>query len=125
MGKPNEMQEIYDNHALLLQTNARLKAEKADLLRMLKQAVARIHIANAEGDPILSAWLPDAEAAIKDAKMAADLKAQNAELLGALRNWREWHADHFEDFGQEVSAQLLCLDNESAAAIAKAERGQA
>jgi len=34
-------------------------------LELLKMAAARIMIANDEGDPILSAWLPDALAAIR------------------------------------------------------------
>lgn len=32
-------------------------------------------------------------------------------------NFREWYANHFEDFSPEVNAELLCLDNEAAAAI--------
>jgi len=39
MGKPNEMQEIYDNHALLLQTNERLKAQNAELVAALRKCV--------------------------------------------------------------------------------------
>jgi hypothetical protein len=35
-----------------------------DLLTGLRAAVARVQIANAEGNPILSAWLPDALAAL-------------------------------------------------------------
>ena len=34
------------------------------LLLLLAEAVKRVEIANAEGDPILSAWLPLAKAAI-------------------------------------------------------------
>lgn len=44
--------------------NARLIASAPDLLDALQAAVARIEIANREGDPILSAWLPQARAAI-------------------------------------------------------------
>lgn len=36
----------------------------AELLDSLKFAVARVRVANAEGDSILSAWLPGADAAI-------------------------------------------------------------
>ena len=43
---------------------AKLEDEKAVLLDILKAAAARIELANAEGDNILSAWLPDARAAI-------------------------------------------------------------
>ena len=35
-----------------------------DLLDVLKAAVCRVELANSEGNPILSAWLPDAKAAI-------------------------------------------------------------
>jgi len=34
----------------------------------LEQAIARIELANREGDPIMSAWLPDAKAALALAK---------------------------------------------------------
>lgn len=40
-------------------------AAAADLLLTLEQAAARVEIANKEGNPILSAWLPDAQAIIK------------------------------------------------------------
>ena len=39
-----------------------------DLLTELETAVARIQLANDEGNPILSAWLPDARAAIAKAR---------------------------------------------------------
>ena len=39
-----------------------------DLLTVLRAAVARVELANREGDPILSAWLPDAQAAIAKAE---------------------------------------------------------
>lgn len=39
-----------------------------DLLDELTTAVRRIEMANAEGNPILSAWLPDARAAIENAR---------------------------------------------------------
>ena len=38
------------------------------LLEALETAVARIELANQQGDPILSAWLPGARAAITEAK---------------------------------------------------------
>ena len=47
--------------------NARLIAAAPDLLDLLLAAVSRVELANAEGDPILSAWLPDARAAITQA----------------------------------------------------------
>lgn len=39
-----------------------------DLLTELEAAVARIELANKEGNPIMSAWLPSARAAIAKAK---------------------------------------------------------
>jgi len=48
--------------------NARLIAAAPELLTCLKLAVARIELANAEGNNIMSAWLPDAKAAITAAE---------------------------------------------------------
>lgn len=45
-----------------------LKKINTELLEMLKSAVARIEVANGEGDPILSAWVPDAKQAIAKAE---------------------------------------------------------
>jgi hypothetical protein len=45
------------------EANARLIAAAPDLLDLLETAIARVELANAEGNPILSAWLPDAKAA--------------------------------------------------------------
>ena len=42
--------------------NARLIAEAPAMLAALREAVARVTLANSEGEPILSAWLPDAAA---------------------------------------------------------------
>ena len=44
-----------------------LKAFPA-MLECLELAVLRVKLANSEGDPILSAWLPDAIAALEQAK---------------------------------------------------------
>ena len=44
--------------------NARLIAAAPELKDLLAAAIARIELANQEGNPILSAWLPDAKAAI-------------------------------------------------------------
>ncbi len=43
-----------------------------ELLVALKFAVARVRLANAEGNPILSAWLPDADATIAKAEGRAE-----------------------------------------------------
>ena len=49
--------------------NARLISAAADLLRELKQAVARVEIENNTGNGILSAWKRDAKLAIVKAEM--------------------------------------------------------
>jgi len=50
------------------EANARLIAAAPDMYDLLKAAVARIELANAEGNNIMSAWLPDALAAIAKAE---------------------------------------------------------
>ena len=42
-----------------------------DLIDLLRFAVKRVELANEEGNPILSAWLPDAKAAIARATTKA------------------------------------------------------
>ena len=44
--------------------DAPLISAAPDMLRALREAVARVEIANSEGDEILSGWLKDARAAI-------------------------------------------------------------
>ncbi len=55
-----------------LEANAALIIAAPDLLEELKSAVARVELANAEGDQILSAWLPGARAAIAKAEGRAE-----------------------------------------------------
>ena len=50
------------------EANAHLISAAPDLLDLLEAAVARVQIANDEGNPILSAWLPDALATLRKAK---------------------------------------------------------
>ncbi len=50
----------------------------------------------------------------------ASLIAAAPDLLDACKNFREWWADHFEDFDDHYNGELLCLDNDCEAAIAKA-----
>jgi hypothetical protein len=48
--------------------NARLIASAPDLVDLLEAAIARVQLANEEGNPILSAWLPDALSTLRKAK---------------------------------------------------------
>ena len=50
-----------------MNANDRLIAAAPELLARLKEAAARVDLANRDGTPILSAWLPDARAAIAKA----------------------------------------------------------
>jgi len=50
------------------QSDANLIAAAPDLLDLLEAAVARVQLANEEGNPILSAWLPDALSTLRKAK---------------------------------------------------------
>lgn len=53
--------------ALLKEQDSSTGNEQVDRLKdILRQAIARVKLANAEGDPILSAWLPSAEEALGD-----------------------------------------------------------
>jgi hypothetical protein len=72
-----------------------------EMLEALKFAVARVRVANAEGDPILSAWLPGADAAIAKAEGRADRStaAPTEGLDGTLDGLRraEQFISGFED----------------------------
>jgi len=52
----------------------------------------------------------------------AHLIAAAPALLEAARNFREWWANHFEDYDEVSNGELLCLDNDFEAAIAQAEK---
>ena len=45
-----------------------LIAASPDLLDLLESAVARVQLANEDGNPILSAWLPEALSTLRKAK---------------------------------------------------------
>ena len=47
---------------------ANLIASAPDLIDLLEAAIARVQLANEEGNPILSAWLPDALSTLRKAK---------------------------------------------------------
>jgi hypothetical protein len=48
----------------LIATVEKVSQEKQDLAELLAEAVARVEIANREGNPILSAWVAEAKRAI-------------------------------------------------------------
>lgn len=56
---------------------------------------------------------------LKRANAAFIVRACNSHdaLVTALRNFSEWAADNFEEFGADISAQLLCLENDARAAL--------
>ncbi len=62
------MVNVYGNHYVAecpVDADAKLIAVASDMYRLLWMAVNRVKIANErDGDPILSAWLPDAEAVL-------------------------------------------------------------
>ncbi|WP_321907942.1 hypothetical protein [Burkholderia cepacia] len=75
-----------------------------DVSECLQHAVERVKIANAEGDPILSAWLPGAEALLAQApKRAADgtktvyCVAIEGESFGSV-NWYHDAANRTEEY---------------------------
>ncbi len=59
------MVNTYGNHYVAecpVDADAKLISVAPDMYRLLRMAVTRVKIANErDGDPILSAWLPDAE----------------------------------------------------------------
>lgn len=65
-GKNRTIAHVYDAdpaYQIVRAVNAHDAMKKA-----LEQAIARIEVANQEGNPIMSAWLPDAKAALALAK---------------------------------------------------------
>lgn len=98
-----------------------------EMLAALKFAVARIRMANAEGDPILSAWLPGADAAIAKAEGRADRSAASpAEgldgTLGGLRRAEQFISGFEDDPLQDGIDEML---DAIRAAIAVMENGAA
>ena len=60
---------------------------------------------------------------VEEARKFANLFSAAPDLLAALENFVEWHANNFDDFSSDVNSQLLCLANDASAAISKA-RGE-
>jgi hypothetical protein len=54
---------------------------RGDLLDTLKAAVARVELANKEGNPILSAWLPEAQAIIAKAEGSDNASEHREKIL--------------------------------------------
>lgn len=76
-----------------------------------------VFITVSDGSPV---FVAEALGATKEIKVKrARLIAAAPELLEACENFREWWANNFDDFTSEVNGQLLCLDNDFEAAIAK------
>ena len=65
IAKVEQMPGNYESEKV---ANAHLISAAPDLLDLLEAAVARVQIANEEGNPILSAWLPDALSTLRKAK---------------------------------------------------------
>ena len=63
----------------------RLEAENADLQDLLRAAVARIELANAEGDDILSAWLPDARKSLEEVSLTL---TERDKMTNTPESWR-------------------------------------
>jgi hypothetical protein len=87
-----------------------------ELVDTMQAAIKRIEIANAEGNPILSAWLPDAQAAIANATKIVEQGDRESVLVSVLKSAENW----FGELGNDDGAQGLLDDIRDA--IANAER---
>jgi hypothetical protein len=77
-----------------------MRAPNQELLRHLRTAIKRVEIANAEGDPILSAWLPEAIAAV-DAATDTPVEGEIYRLTGGpsdacIANGDTWEDSHVD-----------------------------
>lgn len=52
------------------------------------------------------------------------LREVNRKLVEACKDFFSWHANHFEDFDDEINKELLCLANQTESALSKAEGGK-
>ncbi|PPQ35153.1 hypothetical protein [Rhodoblastus acidophilus] len=110
------------------QANAPLFAAAPLLLAQLTFAAARIELANSEGDAILSAWLPDARAAITSAKREVhagvnlpDVRLIAKETLVALKQAAAALAICANYAPEEQRATIISWFNAARAQIKKAE----
>ncbi len=102
------------------------------LLEALKFAVARVRLANAEGNPILSAWLPAADATIANAEGRDEALTPSSTggvdpALEALRR-AEWFMSGFEgdplqdgidEDLEAIRSAIASLENGMAASTSK------
>jgi len=68
--------------------------------------------------PFISEWVICESCGYTIPKDTADKQI----LLAACESFFEWHANHFEDFSDEVNGQLLCLANDVETAITKVKQ---
>jgi hypothetical protein len=80
-----------------------------DLIDVLRAAVQRVEIANAEGDPILSAWLPDARVALVSAEARVAILAAWPDKLRKLADWLDLRHGPEEYASDEVQRDLRGL----------------
>jgi hypothetical protein len=69
-----------------------METNHAEILELLETAIARVEILNREGNPVLSAWLTDARAAISNAHKNAIrpmLKLDNPEMQVYVASMRK------------------------------------
>jgi hypothetical protein len=72
------------------EANAKLLHQANAMAELLMQAVARVTLANQEGDPILSAWLPDAIKTLRVAGISLpDIKINDIEFDPADYGFKE------------------------------------
>jgi hypothetical protein len=112
------------------QSDAPLLAAAPLLLASVTFAVARIELANNEGNSILSAWLPDARVAIADATKEGEIGAHFAspnvravarETLAALKQAAAALAICANHATDEQKKTILSWFNAARAQIRKAE----
>lgn len=112
------------------QSDAPLLAAAPLLLASVTFAVARIELANNEGNPILSAWLPEARAAIANARKEGeidagatppDVRAVARETLAALKQAAAALAICANHATDEQKKTILSWFNAARAQIRKAE----
>jgi len=76
-----------------------------------------------ETGPLIFGWDGEEGIYCDDESVLRLIKAAPA-LLEACKNFREWWANHFEDYDKESNGELLCLDNDFESAISLAEKEQ-